>query len=140
MMKTNMKQAIIDQILLWIVMITFFATFLFFVINYSTALRIKDNIDALADYGARMIALGRTDAEVVAGMNNIKLNSMATIQEADLNCVEAATSNYQVQMIVQTTFDSTFLEATPNNVLGKTVVFNEISELEKTCTITVSMN
>lgn len=139
-MKTNMKQAIIDQMLLWIVMITFFATFLFFVINYSTALRIKDNIDALADYGARMIALGRTDAEVVAGMNNIKLNSMATIQEADLNCVEAATSNYQVQMIVQTTFDSTFLEATPNNVLGKTVVFNEISELEKTCTITVSMN
>lgn len=136
----KMKQAAIDQILLWLVLLTIFVSFLFLVIDYSVALRIKDNVDALADYGSRLVALGRTDAEVVAGMNNVKLTSMATIQEADLSCTTGATSNYQVQFTVQATFSSTFFDTGANNVRGKTVVFNEISDLEKTCTVTITFN
>lgn len=138
MKKNNMKSAVVDQMLLWIILITVFASFLFFIINYSVALRIKDNVDSLTDYGARMVALGRSDAEVVAGLNNIKLSSMADIQEADLNCVENADSNYQVEFNVLATYDSTFFEAGANNVQGRAVVFNEVSDLEKVCSLTLS--
>lgn len=138
MKKNRMKTAVIDQILLWIILITVFATFLFFIVNYSVALRIKDNVDSLTDYGARMVALGRSDAEVVAGLNNIKLSSMADIQEADLNCVENANSNYQVEFNVLATYDSTFFESGANNVQGRAVVFNEISDLEKICSLTLA--
>lgn len=138
-MKTNnMKQAAIDQILLWLVLFTIFVSFLFFVIDYSLAIRIKDNADSLADYGARMVALGRTDAEVVAGMNNIKLGSFNTILDADLTCTQGATSNYQVQFNVYTTYVSDFFGSDANNVHGKTVVFNEVSDLEKDCSVTLT--
>lgn len=139
--KVNMKDAVIEQIMLWLVLVSIFVTFLFFVIEYSTVLRIKDNADALADYGARMVALGKTEAETATGLNNIKLSSMATITDVSITCTEdAATSNYQVQFSVNATFTGTFYGDAANNIRSKSVVFNESSDLEKSCTLALTFN
>ncbi|RXJ76373.1 hypothetical protein CRV03_09730 [Arcobacter sp. F155] len=137
----NKKPAVVDQILLWIVLFIIFVGFLFFVIDYSNAMKVKDNSDALADYTARMVALGKTDAEVVEGLNNIKDDYIATISEADLNCVEdLASTNYQVIVNIYATLNNSFLPVANDNVHSRTVVFNEASEVEKECSITLSFN
>lgn len=135
------KPAVVDQIILWIVLFVMFVGFLFFVIDYSNALKVKDNNDALADYAARMFALGKTDAEVAQGLNNIKDDYVATISEANISCVEdVLTTNYQVIVNVYATLDNSFLPEGNNNVHSRTVVFNEASESQKECSLTLSFN
>lgn len=139
--KKSKKPAVVDQIILWIVLFIMFVGFLFFVIDYSNALKVKDNNDALADYAARMIALGRTNSEVATGLNNIKDDYVATITEANITCVEdALTTNYQVIVNVYATLNNSFLPAGNNNVHSRTVVFNESSESQKECSLTLSFN
>jgi Flp pilus assembly protein TadG len=137
----TMKKAFIDQIILWIVLFTIFVSFLFFIIDYSNAIKVKDNTDAIADYIARMIALDKTNAEIVTGANKIKESYFADIQEDEIVCnIDASISNYEVIMNVKTTLTNGFLNAGANNVHSKTVVFNESSEFQKECTLTLSFN
>ncbi len=137
----NKKRAVVDQILLWIVLFIVFVGFLFFVIDYSNAIKVKDNGDALADYAARMIALGKTNSEVVEGLNNIKEDYIATISEDDLNCVEdVASTNYQVIVNIYASLNNSFISAGNNNVHSRTVVFNEASEVQKECSLTLTFN
>lgn len=140
-MSKNMKKAVVDQIILWIVLFTIFVSFLFFVIEYSNAIKVKDSTDAVADYVARMVALDKSPTEIVTGANKIKDDYFATIQDGDLTCVTDNTqSNYQVIMNVYTTLTNDFLSFGNQNVHSKTVVFNEGSEFQIECSLTLTFN
>jgi hypothetical protein len=137
----NMKKAAIDQIILWIVLLTIFATFLFFVIDYSNAIKVKDNADAIGDYTARMVALDKTESDIVDGINGIKDDYFAIIQDGDLVCnIDSSISNHQVIINIYTTLVNGFLALGSNNIHSKTVVFNESSEFQKECSLTLSFN
>lgn len=141
MNNTNMKKAIVDQIILWIMLFIAFVTFLFFVIDYSNAMKVKDNTDALTDYIARMVALDNTESDIVSGANEIKDPYFADIQVGDLTCTsDTDVSNHQVIVNIYTTLTNGFLPIGNNNVHSKTVVFNESSEFKKECTLTLSFN
>jgi Flp pilus assembly protein TadG len=136
------KNAFVDQIILWIVLFIIFVGLLFFVIDYSNAVKVKDNADAIADYTARMVALEKSDALIVEGINtNIKDDYFQDISESSIVCSEDTTvSNHQVIVNIYTTLVNGFLPVASNNVHAKTVVFNERSEFKKECSITLLVN
>ena len=140
-MNNNMKKAVIDQIILWIILFTVFVGFLFFIIDYSNAMKVKDNTDAIADYIGRMVALNKNEADIIEGVNRVKDAYFATVDLANLVCnTNNAVSNHQVIVNVYTTLTNSFLPVEANNVHSKTVVFNENSEFEKECSLTLSFN
>lgn len=140
-MNKNMKNGFVDQIILWIMLFICFVTFLFFVIDYSNAIKVKDNTDAIADYVARMVALGNTASDTVNGANDIKDTYFGSIAESDLVCVDNSTAtNHQVIVNVYTTLTNGFLPTGNSNIHSRTVVFNEKSEIETECTLTLSFN
>ena len=99
---------------------TIFVSFLFFVIEYSNAIKVKDSTDAVADYIARMVALDKPTTDIVAGANKIKDDYFATIQDGDLTCItDNSQSNYQVIMNVYTTLNNDFLSLGGQNVHSK---------------------
>ncbi|MDZ7818424.1 MAG: hypothetical protein U5K55_07335 [Aliarcobacter sp.] len=137
----NMKKAVIDQIILWIVMFTIFVSFLFFIIDYSNTVKTQDNTSAIADYIARMNALDKDEADIIIGINEIKNSYFAEVTNADLNCTtNTAISNHQVIVNVYATIINNFLSAIENNIHSKAVVFNESSEFQKECNLTLSFN
>jgi len=141
MNKSNLKKAVVDQIILWIMLFIVFVGFLFFIIDYSNAIKVKDNSDALADYVARMVALNKTEGDIIAGANTIKEDYIAEITADNLNCAENnAISNHQVIVNVFATLNNNFLPVGNNNVHSRTVVFNESSEFQKECSLTLSFN
>lgn len=137
-----MKKAVVDQIILWIVLFTIFVSFLFFVIDYSNAIKVKNNTDAIADYSARMFALNKDEDEIIAALNNkVKDDYIKTITSMDLVCTTDTTvSSYQVVVNVYATLTNSFLISTNNNIHSKRVVFNETSEFQKECTLNLDFN
>lgn len=137
----NMKKAVADQIILWIVLFTVFVSFLFFIIDYSNAIKVKDNTDAIADYIARMAALDKPEDDIVIGVNQIKDDYISNVTTIDLVCnVNTAISNHQVIVNVYATLVNNFLPVQNNNVHSKTVVFNDSGEFQKECSLTLSFN
>lgn len=137
----NLKNAVVEQIVLWIVIFMSFVTMFFFVIDYSNALKANENADTLSQYAARMISINEETDDIIAGMNNIKGDHVATIESDDLVCVDdTSVSNRQVIVNIYATLDNDFLEGDANNVHSKTVVFNESSEFQKECSLTLSLN
>jgi len=140
--KGQTKSGFVDQIILWIVLFTIFVGLLFFIIDYSNAIKVKDNTDAIADYTARMVSLEKSDALIVEGINtNIKDDYFQDISESSIVCTEDTTvSNHQVIVNIYTTLVNGFLPISNNNVHSRTVVFNERSEFKKECSITLAFN
>ena len=140
--KGQTKDAFVDQIILWIVLFTIFVSLLFFTIDYSNAIKVKDNADAIADYTARMLALEKSDALIVEGINtNIKDDYFQDITESSIVCTEdTSVSNHQVIVNIYATLVNGFLPISNNNVHARTVVFNERSEFKKECSITLLFN
>ena len=139
--KGNSSDAYIENIILWIVLFVSFAALFFFTIEYSTSIRVIDKTKSLSDYGARAISLGKLESEVVDGLNQIKGNSFVTITVADLSCSEnTGVENYQVIFNTYTTYENNFLtNQGANNINSKTIVFNEISGIEKVCDLYVTL-
>ena len=137
----NMKDAIVENIILWVILFVSFATLLFFSVEYSTSLRVIDKANALSDYGARAVSLGKSDSEVVDGLNQIKGDSFNTITTGNLTCTEnVGTENYQVEFNTYTTYENNFLtNQGTNNIRGKRVVFNEVSSTEKVCNLYITL-
>ena len=146
--KQNLKTAYIEQILMWMVIFIGFVWMFFFVIKYATAIRIKDNIDALSEYGARKIAstvnqsLVDSDATFIASLNNIRINKISALTTTDLVCViDTSSVNSQVIFITQGTYLDDFLSNQgTNNFTSKKVVFNESNVEQITCTLNVTIN
>jgi Flp pilus assembly protein TadG len=141
MNNTNLKKAVVDQIILWIVLFIAFVTLLFFIIDYSNVVKVKDNTSAISDYIARMTALDSSNTDIIDGANKIKNNYFAQIQNGDLVCnIDSTISNHQVIINVYTTMGNSFLAIIEKNIHSKTVVFNESSEFQKECSLTLSFN
>lgn len=136
-------KAAIDQVLVWIILFVVFVAIFVFVIEYAKVLRIKDNVDALTDYGARMLAVDNEDVTmdmIAAGMNNLKVNEIADIDGIQISCStpEAGVTpeNYQLTFIIKATYVSRFT----NNLSQKKVVFNEASKYQRDCELTLTFN
>lgn len=139
MNNSNMKKAVVDQIILWIVLFTIFVSFLFFIIDYSNAVKVKDNTDAIADYIARMVALNKNESDIITGVNGVKDDYFAPTQIGNLVCnTNSSISSHQVIINVYTTIINSFLPVVANNIHSRTVVFNESSDFQKECSITLS--
>lgn len=135
-----MKRAFIDQIVLWIIGIVLFVVLLFFTIEYAQALRIKENLDRISNYGARMVALGKTNEEITTGLNQIRLGTFSQITSSDIVCVDGTAQNYQAIFTVKTTYNNRFLPNKADNVDSITVFFHEVSPTERTCTLQLQTN
>lgn len=135
-----MKSAVVDQILLWMVMIIAFATLLFIIVDYSAIVRLKSNNDVIAQIGARMVSLGRTNTQVASSLNNIKSKYYATINADDIVCTEVAATTYQVVFTVTSTFTNTKVLTFNDTILARVATFNEQSGNEITCSLTLTNN
>lgn len=115
-----------------------FATLFFFVIDYATIVRIKDNMDAISDYGARVISDNGIGVDLSTDINNMKANGINTISaDSTAICTETANGAYQVIFITQTT--NTSYKFFGSNLISKRVVFNENSTNTITCTLNVTL-
>ena len=139
-LKNKMRNAVVDQILLWMVLLIGFVTLLFVTIDYSKVMRLKGNNDSLAQQGARLIALGRDTTEVAESLNNIKNLYYANIIADDIVCDEIVATNYQVIFNVVSTYNDTKVLTFADSIHSKVAVFNETNSNEITCTLTLSNN
>lgn len=128
-----MKRAFVDQIVLWITGFVFFVILLFMTIEYAQALRVKENLDAISNYGARMAALGKTNEEMAIGLNKVRLGMFSEILPSDIICASNTAQNYQAIFVAKTTYENDFLENKEDNVNSKTIFFNESSSDEIVC-------
>ncbi len=133
-----MVPAIIEQIILWIVLFVSFITFFFMVIDYGNIMRIKGNVDLMAEYGARMVGLGKTSQEIAQSLNNIKSDYFATITEDDIECTTTASGNYQAIFTARGLYTDTKILEQRGDIASKKVVFNERSSDEIDCSLTLT--
>ena len=102
--KNSMKDAFVEQIILWIVIFVSFVGFLFFVIDYSNSLKVKENADSIAQYTSRMVAIDESIAQIVQGINSIKGDYINSVSVGDLSCSEnTSVSNRQGMVNVYAT-------------------------------------
>ena len=135
----KMRNAVIDQIMLWIVLFVAFITMFFLVIDYYMVMKTKDRCDALANYGVRMKALGRSVEQVVEGLNKIKNSYFQTITTDDIECSEDVTqTDYQTIFKVETTFKNMFL-SNEEKIKSKTSAFNEVNHSHIDCNVTLKV-
>jgi hypothetical protein len=132
-----MKQAIVDQIILWIILFVSFVTIFYLVIDYYMVIKTKDQSDLLSNYGARMKALGKDDATVVAGLNTLKGDYFQTIQEANLSCVNLATERYQIIFTTNIHLKNSFLNEN-DKIYSRSSAFNEINATDINCSLNLS--
>lgn len=142
----NYKPAYIEQALMWMVIFIGFVWMFFFVIDYATAFRVKDNMDDLSKYGAKFVARYSNQATVAneallyTNLNNMNIDVINDIAVGDINCViDAATLNSQSIFIVQGTYVVSDKIPT-SDFSSKSVVFNETSQAEITCTLNLTFN
>ena len=138
--KKEMKPAYVENIILWMVMFVGFATFFFFVIDYSTIVRVKDNMDAMSDYGANRIAREGVSTDITSELNDMKVAKVNAITSANIVCNSVADTppTYQVIFITQTSNNS--IEFYNKKLSTKRVVFNEVNSQTVTCTLTVTLS
>ncbi len=149
--KQNTKPAYIEQMLMWMVIFIGFVWMFFFVIDYATAVRLKENMDSMSKYAARYVSnfntqnTVSTDAQLITNLNNIRNSKIATITAANINCVIATVApqdtNSQSIFIVQGTYLKSFLSNQgSNNFTSRTVAYNQASVAQITCTLSVTIN
>ena len=136
----TMKKAYVENIILWMVMFVGFATMFFFVIDYATIIRVKDNMDALSDYGASRIARQGVATDMITELNNIAVSKVNTITSGNLVCTSVTNTppDYQVIFITETT--NTQIEFYSSKLTSRRVVFNEVNSQTVTCTLTITLN
>lgn len=136
----NKKPAYIENIILWMVMFVGFATMFFFVIDYATIIRIKDNIDALSDYGANRIAVQGVGTDMITELNDTKISKINAITAADLVCNSVADVPATYQVIFTTETSNNSVEFYNDKLTSKRVVFNEVNSETVTCNLTVTLS
>ena len=149
--QNNFKPAYIENILMWMVIFIGFIWMFFFVIDYATAIRIKDNIDALSEYGARTASESIDQTTIgsnntfITNLNNIRISKIASLTIANLVCTIATVppqdTNYQVRFTTRGTYLDGFLSNQgTNNFTSTKTVFNENSPAQLTCTLDITIN
>ncbi len=137
---SNLKKAAIENIFIWIVLFATFVSILFFIINYTSIIRTKDTMDALADYGANFVATRGTGDDLSNKMNSIATKNFNNIS-ANTNMIcnaPVADNGYQIIFNVRTTNNSYYFF---NKALSsQRVVFNQLGSSSITCNLNVTVN
>ena len=135
--KNNIKPAYIENILLWIVMFIGFITFFFLTLDYASIIRVKDNMDALSDYGAENIAINGIGNNISTNLNNITIGIINNITSTDLICTPTTDNTFQVIFITQTTNNS--YKFYSNQLSSRRVVFNQVNSDTVTCILNITL-
>lgn len=131
------RPAFIEQMLMWIMIFISLIGIFFFIIDYSNILRVKETVDTITNYGVRMKAIGRTEEQLVEGMN--RLNKIfQPIQLADINCYYMGTTEHQVVFEVTTDFTNKVM-TDGKQIKSYSTAFNEVTEDDVTCQLTLRM-
>ena len=136
--KNKMIPALIDQVMMWMIIFVSFVVILFMVIDYSSIMRIKGNVDIMAEYAARMIALGKSEDEVATNLNNMKNSYFANISGANISCSSSTTETYQVIFNITGLYDDVKVLNIQNDIASKRVVFNEVSSDQIECNLVLT--
>lgn len=136
----EMKSAVIENIILWMVMFIGFATLFFFVIDYAKIIRIKDNMNALSDYSSRVVALNGTGnlTALATNLNTIKVTAVNTISAGDFNCNTVNNNTYQV--IFTTITSNSSYEFFTDKLSSTKAVFNQVNSNTINCTLTITLS
>jgi hypothetical protein len=132
-----MKKAAIDQVFVWILLFVSFVTIFFLILDYYILVKAMDKSDQMAQYGARMKALGKTDEEIVSGLNEIRGGVFNAIDESDLTCTQLGVQEYKIAFNIKVNFPNKFVsDGKSINAIG--ISFNEMGSFDQECTLTVS--
>ena len=149
--QNNMKPAVIEQMIMWMVIFIGFVWMFFFVIDYAKVIRIQDNMDDLSKFGARYVSrindqttIGN-DNNLITSLNDISGNMIAPLSTANINCNIANSApedtNSQSIFIVQGTYNKSFLkDQGANNLQSRTVVYNNANVEQIICTLSITIN
>lgn len=140
MKQEKMKNAYIENILMWIVIFTGFVWTLFFVVDYASVIRIQDNMNAMADYGARIIGLNGesgNDSNFIQNLNTMRVNAINPINSGNVICSSVSDGAFQVIFNVRTT--NTDYKFYTGSLSSRRVVFNETNTNTITCNLSVTI-
>lgn len=134
----NMKKAGVENIFIFMILFSSFVGIFFFVINYATIIRAKDNIDALADYASNYVATRGVGDDISDTMNSIAPSGMDPINaDTSALCNSIADNTHQVIFTVTSTNDSySFYDG---EISSRRVVFNQINSNTVTCNLEVTL-
>jgi len=144
LLKKTMKNAYIENVMMWIVIFTSFVWMFFFVIDYASIVRVNDNMNAMADYSANRIAREgssiRSDANFLQNLNDMSVKTVANIEEDDIVCSTDENGAFQVIFEVETTNnDYKFYDA--GKLISKRVVFNDTGTSDTiSCKLTITLS
>lgn len=133
----NLKPAYVENIIVWLVIFVGFVTMFFFTINFASILRVKDNMDAISDYGANMVSVNGVDVDMIEQLNDIALPLVSQIDAADLVCNSVVDNAYQVLFITETT--NTEYKFYEEKFTTQRIVFNQVNANSVTCTLTITL-
>lgn len=122
---TKLYKAALDQILVWIMMFTFFVTLLFFVIDYSNVMRTNDNLTSIAIYASKALSKNIKEEDVIDGINKLKFVPYEDITK--MTKVSINKENHQLIITVEAEYKGTFFDTT---LSARNVVFNEYEKYE----------
>ena len=134
----KMKKAAVESVIVWIVIFTSFVSVFYFIINYSTVLRMKDNVDTLADYGSNYVATNGVGDDISNLLNSIAPAGIQAIN-ADTNaiCNSNDDGNFQVIFIVRSTNASYIFRDEP--ITSRRVSFNQVNSNTVTCDLSITL-
>ncbi len=135
-MKNNKlnKPAFVEHIILWIIMFTSFISLFFFILEYANILKMQHQLSLMSDVGAKMTSKNINNERIIESLNRLKTKNIANITTNNLNCnTNTNSANYQVTFDVLINYRNSFF----NNILKRTVVFNETNSSQIDCTLTL---
>lgn len=137
--RVNMKKAAIENVLVWLLTFIGFGTLFYFVMNYALIIRVQDNMNALCDYGANVIAEQGVGADITARLNEIATGNIAAISAGDIVCNSVTDSplTYQVVFTAVTTNQEYKFYTDP--LQTSRAVFNQVNGDTVTCTLTITL-
>jgi hypothetical protein len=133
-----MRFGYIDQILMFLMLFINFVLLFFLVIDYSTIMNIKDNIDSMTYYGAKMVGLGRDTENIAEGLNRIKIDRFSTIIADDIECVELESENHQAIFHIHASYPSSLAGVDDTTFHSKEVNYNQMSSFDVECELTLT--
>lgn len=136
MKQSNMRKAVIDKILLFLVLFISFASIFFMVIDYYVVLKVKENMDNLTHYTIRMVALGKDEDDIITKLNSF--NYFSTINSDDLICFETGDNNYTITLTSTTFIDDNRLFSSSDIIFSSVAFFNEVNSSDIRCNLYLS--
>lgn len=144
--KQNQKPAFIDQMAMWMVIFLAFVWLFFFVLDYAKLLRVKDNMDAIADYTANVIGKEGSASSVISDIvdeinSDIKLSMINTLTTTSIICNDLTDNAYKVIIDVKTTNNISSMMY-KDTISTKRVVFNQSTTVGDSidCTMNISLS